>query len=85
MANHIISEEGFRQPGTNKEAMTVLEQEGILSPDLAERLRKWMGFHEFLVHHYLEIDHGRVYEIVEKDPKDLGALREFASRISEFL
>lgn len=82
MANHIISEEGFRQPGTNKEAMTVLEQEGVLSPDLAERLRKWMGFRNVLVHLYLEIDHGRVYDAMAED---LGDLEEFASRMAGYL
>ena len=82
MANHVISEEGYRQPGTNEESITVLEEEGILSPELAERLRRWMGFRNVLVHLYLEIDHGRVYDAMTED---LGDLEEFASRISTFL
>ena len=82
IANHIIAEEGLPQPGTNKESITILEKEGILSPDLAERLRKWMGFRNVLVHLYMEIDHGRVYDAMSED---LGDLEEFAAKAAEFL
>lgn len=82
IAQHVIADEGYRQASTYKETMDVLRDEGVLSPDLAERLRKWMGLRNLLVHLYLEIEHGEVYDSIQHD---LGDLEEFAAAMSRFL
>jgi uncharacterized protein YutE (UPF0331/DUF86 family) len=82
IAQHVIADQGYRQALTYKDVMDVLREEGILPPDLAERLRNWMGLRNLLVHLYLEIDHGEVYEAIQND---LGDLDEFAVVMSRFL
>lgn len=82
IAQHVIADQGYRQALTYKDVMDVLRDEGLLPPDLAERLRNWMGLRNLLVHLYLEIDHGEVYEAIQND---LGDLDEFAAVMSRFL
>ncbi len=54
----------------------------MIDGDLAERLKRWMGFRNILVHFYLAIDHGRVYDAMQED---LGDLEAFAANMSRFL
>jgi uncharacterized protein YutE (UPF0331/DUF86 family) len=82
IAQHVIADQGYRQALTYKDAIDVLREEGLLAPDLAERLRRWMGLRNLLVHLYLEIDHGEVYQFLQND---LGDLDEFARAMSRFL
>lgn len=42
LTQHVIAEMGFRQPRDYKDAIEVLREEGVLEPDLAERLQGWM-------------------------------------------
>jgi len=60
----------------------VLEEEGVIDEDLSERLQRWMGFRNILVHLYLEIDHSRVYDAIQAD---LGDLEAFAAAMARFL
>lgn len=82
IAQHLIADQGYRQPSTNKDAIEVLLQEGVLDADLAARLMRWMGFRNLLVHLYLEIDHGRTYDAIVED---LGDFDAFAARAARFL
>lgn len=82
IAQHVIADEGYRQASMYRDAMAVLEEEGLLEPGLAGRMKNWVGFRNVLVHLYLEIDHGRVYEAIQHD---LGDLEEFAAAMSRFL
>ncbi len=82
IGQHLISDQGYRQPGSNKDVIEVLLQEGVLDADLAARLKRWMGLRNLLVHLYLEIDHGRTYDAIAED---LGDLDAFAARMGRFL
>jgi len=82
IAQHVISDEGYRQPDSNKQAIEILREEGVLDDALAERLKRWMGFRNLLVHLYLEIDHGRAYDAIVED---LGDFDAFAARMVRFL
>ena len=82
MAQHVISDMGYRQPNDYKDSMEVLREEGILDDDLAERLKGWMGFRNVLVHFYLEIDHNLSYDAIRND---LGDLEQFKERMSRLL
>lgn len=82
LTQHVISQKGFRQPRDYKDAIEVLREEGVLDPDLAERLKGWMGFRNVLVHLYLDVDHVRSYEAIQHE---LGDLDAFAARMATFL
>lgn len=81
-AHHVISESGYRQPSNYRDAITVLEEERLLEPTLAARLRLWVGFRNVLVHFYVDIDHGRSHDAIVTD---LGDLEEFARALARLL
>ncbi len=81
-AQHIVSDEGYRQPTTYKDTFVVLSEEGVLEADLAERLQGWMGFRNVLVHLYLAIDHELSFLAIRDQ---LDELRRFAEAAGRFL
>lgn len=82
IAHHVISDQGLRQPDSYRDAMRILAEAGHLPPDLAPRLQAWMGMRNVLVHLYLAIDHGRVWDAVTEDIEDL---EQFAAAIARLL
>jgi uncharacterized protein YutE (UPF0331/DUF86 family) len=82
ITQHVISDQGYRQPANDKDAMEVLREEGLLDTGLTERLKRWMGFRNLLVHFYLEIDHGKSYDAIRED---LGDLDEFTAVLAPLL
>jgi uncharacterized protein YutE (UPF0331/DUF86 family) len=82
IAHHVIADQGYRQAVSYKDTMDVLREEGLLEADLADRLKRWMGFRNLLVHIYLEIDHGESYDAIRDDLEDL---QHFAERMARFL
>jgi uncharacterized protein YutE (UPF0331/DUF86 family) len=73
---------GYRQGTSYRNAIAVLAEEGLIDPQLSERLQEWMGFRNVLVHLYLDIDHGRSYDAIQED---LGDLEAFAARMARLL
>ncbi|HEX2254184.1 MAG TPA: DUF86 domain-containing protein [Thermoanaerobaculia bacterium] len=82
LTQHVVAQMGFRQPRDYKDAMEILREEGILQPELAERLKGWMGFRNVLVHLYLDTDHRRCLEAIHHE---LGDLDAFAARMATLL
>jgi len=82
IAQHVIADQGFTQATSYRNSVEVLQEEGLLEGDLSKRLQRWMGFRNVLVHLYLEIDHGRVYDAIQED---LGDLEAFAASMARFL
>ena len=82
IAHHLVSDGGYRQPGSYRDTIEVLSEEGVLDSELTERLKRWMGLRNILVHLYMEIDHGRVYDAIQEDLQDL---EEFAARAAQWL
>ncbi len=52
LAAHVVSTEGYGMPGTLSETFTLLERQGLVAADLAERLRRMTGFRNVAVHEY---------------------------------
>lgn len=79
-ANHVIAAEGFRRAEDYADLVTVLEEEGIVEADLAERIRAMARFRNLLVHRYGALERERVWRILTKDRQDIGA---FVGRLFE--
>ena len=56
----------------------VIEEQGLVPPDLGKRLRQMAKLRNRLVHLYGEIDDAYVYEFIKADLKDI---EEFKSII----
>jgi uncharacterized protein YutE (UPF0331/DUF86 family) len=71
IAAHIISDEGLGVPGSAGEMFFILQENGFLSADLADRMVKAVGFRNLLVHEYQKIDLQRLHKAAEKNVDDL--------------
>jgi uncharacterized protein YutE (UPF0331/DUF86 family) len=71
IAAHIVSEEGLGVPGSTNEMFYLLEENGYLDSQLTEKMVKAVGFRNFIVRQYSEIELRRVFEIAHKDINDL--------------
>ncbi len=81
LANHVIADRGWKTPETNREAFQILAREGALDDELASLMTGWAGLRNILVHLYLEVDHERLYEILQQD---LDQLEAFARQLTNF-
>ncbi len=53
LCNHIVARHGGRAPRDYADCFVVLAELGVISTDLAERLKQMARFRNVLVHHYL--------------------------------
>jgi uncharacterized protein YutE (UPF0331/DUF86 family) len=78
LSAHLLASRGWGLPDSQKQHITILEQNGVLSPSLADRLRGMVGFRNIAVHEYQALDPAVLERIVEKHLVDLD---EFADAI----
>ena len=71
VANHIIASEHLRAPKDYADSITVIEEEGLVPPELGERLRRMTKFRNRLVHLYGDIDDEYVYKFMTEDLEDI--------------
>jgi uncharacterized protein YutE (UPF0331/DUF86 family) len=77
---HILAERGRRAPDTMGETFSSLAEQDIIPQDLAERLKKAVGFRNISVHEYEKIDWDIVYSIASKHIDDF---RSFIRHIKD--
>jgi uncharacterized protein YutE (UPF0331/DUF86 family) len=61
LANHLVREHQLGIPVSSADSFQLLQAEGLIPRDLAERMRKMVGFRNLTMHQYWKID----LEIVE--------------------
>lgn len=65
---------GLGVPADSADAFTILERERLLTPSLAERMRRMVGFRNVAVHEYRRLDPAIVRTVVEHRLGDFEAL-----------
>ena len=70
VANHIIASEKLRAPKDYADSFTVLNEAGIISSELCQKLRKMAKFRNRLVHLYSEIDNSHIYSFIQNELDD---------------
>lgn len=71
IASHIVSDNRYGEPNTNRELFDLLERNDWLSNDLTEKMRNMAGFRNIVVHGYENLDLNIVRDIVENQLGDL--------------
>ena len=69
-----VSRRGLGVPTDSADAFTILERESVLSPTVAERMRRMVGFRDVAVHEYRRPDPAIVRTVVEHRLGDFEAL-----------
>jgi len=82
VASHIIASERLRAPKDYADSFLVLNEAGIISSDLCNKLRQMAEFRNRLVHLYGEIDNEYIYEFLKSDLDDF---TEFKKTIIQLL
>jgi uncharacterized protein YutE (UPF0331/DUF86 family) len=62
VALHIVAASGSAAPETYAEALTALAAANVISASLADRLSGAVRLRNILVHGYLDVDHGRLFD-----------------------
>lgn len=62
VAQHVCASEGWGPPRDNGDAVRLLGVHGVLPLDLADRMRRAVGFRNVLVHDYVQVDDGIVLD-----------------------
>lgn len=62
IALHIIAASGAAAPETYADALIALGGAGVVPEDMAERLSGAVRLRNILVHAYLDVDHGRLFD-----------------------
>ena len=83
VALHLVAEsEHEPPPDTMAASFDALHRLGVLAPDLAERLRRAVGFRNVAIHNYRAIDWAIVHTICREH---LGDFRAFARAVDDRL
>lgn len=78
----IILSEKLRRPEDNQDIFSVLDEKGIISPNLSSQLIGMASFRNILVHDYEKIDREIVYQKLQKNIVDF---TDFKKEILRFL
>lgn len=73
LAMHLVRRRRLGLPQESREAFDLLEQAGLLPPDLARSMRAMVGFRNVAVHSYRELDLAIVRSIVHERLGDFEA------------
>jgi uncharacterized protein YutE (UPF0331/DUF86 family) len=82
ICNHIVATQGGRAPTDYADCFTILQELGVVSPDLAARLQKMARFRNLVVHLYWQVDDAKVYDTIHAN---LGDFEEFQEAIATFI
>ncbi len=81
-AHHIIGDEGYREPENYADALAVLAEQHVISPETAAAARLMAKFRNKVVHYYEKIDPQQVF-IIFRD--HLGDFDSFITDIRRWL
>lgn len=81
IANHIISDRGYRIPNNYGDTFRVLHENGVLKEDLFEIMVKMARFRNIVVHQYDKVDESIVIGILKNYLNDFEAYRDAIIRI----
>jgi uncharacterized protein YutE (UPF0331/DUF86 family) len=73
IGHHVIAREGFRRPRDYRDVFRILREQRVIDSDLGERLEEMASFRNRLVHGYVDVDPGRVYDIARTELPDIEA------------
>lgn len=78
VAQHICAAEGWGPPADNGDAVRLLGDHRVCTPELARSIRQAVGFRNVLVHEYVRVND----DIVIDRLKALGDLEDFVSQVA---
>ena len=81
IANHIISDKGYRTPKSYVDIFKVLHENNIINKDLFEIMAKMIKFRNIVVHQYDKLDETIVIGILKKHISDFAVYKDAILRV----
>ena len=81
IANHIISDRGYRTPDNYGDTFRVLHENGVFKSDLFEIMLKMARFRNIVVHQYDKVDEAIVIGILRNNLNNFTAFRDAILKI----
>ncbi|MBF0506745.1 MAG: DUF86 domain-containing protein [Nitrospirae bacterium] len=82
IANHVIKKRKLGLPKESKESFEILANAKIISVDLADKLKRMVGFRNVMIHEYQEMDMNIMIDIIENHLDDPVA---FTNQVMQFV
>jgi uncharacterized protein YutE (UPF0331/DUF86 family) len=82
ISNHIVADDRLGAVEEYRDAIRLLGQNGFLQMELAQRLMPMAGLRNILVHDYLAVDRGKIYDLLQDCLEDF---QHFAIQIGRKL
>ena len=82
LANHVIKTYKMGIPSSSAESFDLLQDQAVISKEMAQNLRKMVHFRNMLIHQYQRIDIEIVQSVIVSGLDDL---THFGDRILEFI
>ena len=79
LAHHLIADRGWRSPRTYRETFEILRDNGVFDTELCVAMQGWAGLRNVLTHLYLDVDHARICDVLERE---LDQLDRFAVAVA---
>lgn len=73
ISHMIVAGEGWEKPDDSKDAVSILEDNDLVTADLARSLQDMIGFRNLLVHRYGKIDQDQAFNHLVDGTEDLYA------------
>jgi uncharacterized protein YutE (UPF0331/DUF86 family) len=80
--NHVVVETDNRPPEDYRTSFIKAAKVGLISTELADKLKGSAGMRNILVHDYMEIDDERVYAVI---PVAIRDYKEYLKQVEEFV
>lgn len=80
IANHIISDKGWRIPVSYSDTFKVLNENGVIDYELFTMMEKMARFRNLIVHNYDRVDQTIVFNILKKNLEDFKRYKDYIIR-----
>ncbi len=67
----MISDMNYRKPENNRDIFEILNENNIINEKLKNSLCNMAGFTNILLHNYLKLNRGMVYDIISNNLTDI--------------
>jgi uncharacterized protein YutE (UPF0331/DUF86 family) len=79
--NHVIADKKYRVPTSYGDTFQVLEEEGLISDEQCNTMKKMAQFRNIIIHHYDKVDETIVVNILRQNLKDFLEYRDSIIKI----
>lgn len=82
IGTHLVASLNLGRLEEYRDVARLLAQEKIISENLRPKIEKMIGLRNLIIHEYLRIDIGKLYQVLQHNLEDLA---QFARHITDFL